>query len=283
MNAFKEETTMDKSEIIGQSTIQHGPESNRVYLMHLWPSDFPDIIDKIEALATNNGYTKIFAKVPSRFGAAFRMSGYEIEAIVPGFFNGHEDALFLVKYEDQNRREPNTNEMETFQQLLLSDVNTEIPKLDNSHILRLLTPEDAEEMTHVFAEVFDSYPFPIFDAEFLKKEMSEETRYFGVFQEGKLVGISSAECDDHLKNAEMTDFAVLPSQRGKKIAIHLLRAMEEYLITKGFKSFYTIARLKSPSMNKTFMNNNYRYTGTLVNNTQIAGQIESMNVWYKTV
>jgi putative beta-lysine N-acetyltransferase len=274
---------MDKTENLGQSTIQHGPESNRVYLMHLWPSDFPGIIDQLDTLAKNNGYTKLFVKVPSRYGAAFRMAGYETEALVPGFFNGADDALFLVKYQDADRRNPNSDEMKVFQELLLSKVNSEIPELDDSHILRLLAPEDTDEMVKVFAQVFDSYPFPIFDPEFLKKEMSEETRYFGVFQDGKLVGISSAECNDSLRNAEMTDFAVLPSQRGKKIAIHLLRAMENHLKDNGFKSFYTIARLKSPSMNKTFMNNGYRYTGTLVNNTHIAGQIESMNVWYKTV
>jgi putative beta-lysine N-acetyltransferase len=281
MNAFKEETNMDRIEITGQSTIQHGPESNRVYLMQFRPSDFPGIIDKMEALAEKNGYTKLFAKVPSRFGPAFRIAGYETEAVVPGFFNGTEDALFLVKYKDAARRNPNTEEMEAFQKLLLSKINTDAPALDGSHVLRLLTPEDTTEMIKVFARVFSSYPFPIFDTGFLKKEMNEETRYFGVFQDGQLVAISSAECDENKKNAEMTDFAVLPSQRGKKIAIHLLRAMEEYLINKGFKSFYTIARLKSPAMNKTFMNNHYRYTGTLVNNTQIAGQIESMNVWYK--
>ena len=274
---------MDKSEKLGKSTIQHGTESNRVYLMDLWPSDFPGIIDQIEDLAERNGYTKIFAKVSSRFGPGFRMSGYETEAIVPGFFNGTEDALFMVKYPDPERKKPNPEEMFAFQEMLLSETSPEAPKLDNTHMLRLLGTEDAEEMTRVFGEVFDSYPFPIFDPEFLKKEMAEETRYFGVFQEGELVGISSAECNDRLKNAEMTDFAVLPSQRGKKIAIHLLRAMESYLKDEGFKSFYTIARLRSPSMNKTFMNNHYRYTGTLINNTQIAGKIESMNVWYKTV
>ncbi|MBZ4676510.1 MAG: ablB [Anaerophaga sp.] len=284
MKGFKEEEIiMDKSERIGQSTIQHGSESNRVYLMDLWPSDFPEIIEKMDTLAKTQGYTKLFAKVPSRFGPQFRMAGYETEAIVPGFFNGIEDALFVVKYNDPERRNPDKKEMELFQELLLSDINADAPELDNSHVLRLLTPEDAREMTAVFSQVFDSYPFPIFDAGFLKKEMHEETRYFGVFQNGELVGISSAECNERLKNAEMTDFAVLPSQRGKKIAIHLLRAMEDYLMTQGFKSFYTIARLKSPSMNKTFMNNHYRYTGTLVNNTQIAGQIESMNVWYKIV
>jgi len=274
---------MDKSEILGKSTVQHGTDSNRVYLMDLWPSDFPGIIDKMEDLAGRNGYTKIFAKVSSRFGPAFQMSGYEIEAIVPGFFNGTEDALFMVKYPDPERKKPNPEAMYDFQELLLSEVNPKIPQLDNTHIIRLLTPEDAQEMSRIFEQVFESYPFPIFDPDFLKKEMQEETRYFGVFQEGQLVGISSAECNDHLKNAEMTDFAVLPSQRGKKIAIHLLRAMENYLTDQGFCSFYTIARLCSPSMNKTFMNNHYRYTGTLINNTQIAGKIESMNVWYKTV
>ncbi len=274
---------MDKSEILGKTAIQHGPESNRIYLMHFWPSDYPDIIEKLDALAKDNGYSKIFAKVPSRFAPKFRMSGYETEAIVPGFFHGNEDALFMVKYLDTQRRIADAGEMNAFQEILLTEISNDIPPLDDTYLIRLMTPEDTEEMTEVFAQVFESYPFPIFDTGFLKKEMGNETRYFGVYQNGKLVGISSAECDDQLKNAEMTDFAVLPSQRGKKIAIHLLRAMEDYLKDQGFKSFYTIARLNSPSMNKTFMNNHYRYTGTLINNTQIGGKIESMNVWYKTV
>jgi hypothetical protein len=125
---------MDKSERIGQSTIQHGPESNRIYLMHFSPSDFPDIIDKMDILAKTNSYTKLFVKVPSSYGAAFRMSGYETEAIVPGFYNGCEDALFLVKYLDANRRKPNPEEMDVFQKLLLSEVNTDIPKLDNNQV-----------------------------------------------------------------------------------------------------------------------------------------------------
>ena len=81
----------------------------------------------------------------------------------------------------------------------------------------------------------------------------------------------------------MTDFAVLPSERGKKLAMRLLQVMEDFLSAYKFRSFYTIARLKSLSMNKTFRNNGYRYSGTLINNTQIAGNIESMNVWYKQV
>ena len=50
---------------------------------------------------------------------------------------------------------------------------------------------------------------------------------------------------------------------------------------KGFSTTYTIARSLSLGMNLTFAKGGYSFAGTLVNNTQISGQIESMNVWYK--
>lgn len=283
MNVFNVEKKMDKIEIIGKSTLQHGHSSNRVYLMDFQSCDFPQIIEEMENLANNNGYTKIFAKIPSRFAPKFFLAGYVTEAIVPCFFNGIEDALFLVKYKDLNRSKPNIEEMNSFQELLLSQINTHVNELDSKYQLRQLNHSDTNEMTEVFSQVFKTYPFPIFDTKYLDQEMKLGTRYFGVFMNDNLVGISSAECNDRSKNVEMTDFAILPSQRGKKLATHLLMTMEKHLIAEGFKSFYTIARLKSLSMNKTFMNSCYSYSGTLINNTQIAGQIESMNVWYKTV
>lgn len=274
---------MDKIDIVGKSVVQHGQDSNRVYMMDMRPSDFPDIIEKIDTLADSSGYTKLFAKVAARYAPAFFAAGYETEAFVPGFFNGEEDALFLMKYKDQNRKRINEQEMKAFQKLLLAEINTENTPRNSSYSIRQLLPTDAEEMAKVFRQVFASYPFPIFDPEFLKHEMSQTTCYFGAFHEHKLVGISSAECNHKLKNAEMTDFAVLPSERGKKLAMRLLQVMEDFLSAYKFRSFYTIARLKSLSMNKTFRNNGYRYSGTLINNTQIAGNIESMNVWYKQV
>ena len=49
----------------------------------------------------------------------------------------------------------------------------------------------------------------------------------------------------------------------------------------GIDTFYTIARSVSFGMNITFAKMDYKYTGTLKNNTNISGNIESMNVWYK--
>jgi hypothetical protein len=36
-------------------------------------------------------------------------------------------------------------------------------------------------------------------------------------------------------------------------------------------------------MNITFAKLGYRYGGRLINNTNISGSIESMNVWYKSL
>jgi hypothetical protein len=57
--------------------------------------------------------------------------------------------------------------------------------------------------------------------------------------------------------------------------------MENEMKKKEMKTLYTIARLESIPMNKTFMRADYSYAGTLINNTNISGGIESMNVWYK--
>ena len=50
---------------------------------------------------------------------------------------------------------------------------------------------------------------------------------------------------------------------------------------KDIITAYTIARAISFGMNITFAKNGYKYSGTLKNNTNISGKLESMNVWYK--
>ncbi|GAO30537.1 putative beta-lysine N-acetyltransferase [Geofilum rubicundum] len=246
---------MDKIENCGQSRISHGSESSRVYLMDLHPADFPQIIEKLDKIAAEGRYTKLFAKVAAKYGPAFLNAGYVIEALVPEFYGGQEDALFLMKYTDAERQKPEAKELEAFQQLLLEPVEFEPTPIDNAYKLRPLNESDAEAMVPVFKQVFSTYPFPIYDPAFLIQSMREDgTRYFGAFCEGALIAISSAECNDVKKNAEMTDFAVLPTHRGKRLAVHLLTFMEEELTKDGFKTFYTIARLHSLPMNKTFYN-----------------------------
>lgn len=147
----------------------------------------------------------------------------------------------------------------------------------------ILGEEEADEISEIYKRVFKSYPFPIHDPNYIRKTMREHIRYFGIRANGNLIALSSAEMDVNAANAEMTDFATLPEARGKRTAYYLLRAMEAEMRQTGLKTLYTIARLNSLPMNKTFLKHGYIYSGTLINNTNIDGSIESMNVLYKHI
>ncbi|MDD3479556.1 MAG: putative beta-lysine N-acetyltransferase [Paludibacteraceae bacterium] len=265
-----------------QSNISHDKESNRVYLSHFCKEDFPYIINHIENLAQTNQYTKLFAKIRSCHTPLFIKNGYKIEAYVPNFFNGQEDCFFLVKYKNSERNLLDSVAMDKFQMLFSTPVKEYRETLPEKFTITELKTSDITSMIEVFKKVFKTYPFPIFDSQFIKKSIEEDnTIYFGIWDNHQLVAISSAECNYQEQYAEMTDFAVLPSHRGYHLAIHLLATMEAKLVNKQIKTVYTICRLNSLAMNKTFYNSQYKYTGTLIQNTQISGNIESMNVWYK--
>lgn len=285
MNDIKDaKMIMEKNKSLIKSEITHHRASSRVYLMKLHHGDFPEIIEHLEAMAIEKNYTKIFAKVPANYSAAFINAGYLIEAFIPDFYKGNEDVMLLAKYYNQERRIPEPNALSEFQQMLRIPVKRKFAPIDKNYIIKALDETYTEEMAELFKLVFESYPFPVFDPVFLNHSMLENsTRYYGVFYKQKLVAISSAECDITGKNAEMTDFAVHPEHRGKQLSIHLLSHMETILGKDGFKTLYTIARLLSLPMNKTFYKMGYTYSGTLIRNTNISGKIESMNVWYKRI
>ncbi|MEJ2544287.1 MAG: putative beta-lysine N-acetyltransferase [Calditrichaceae bacterium] len=218
----------DKIEKINNSTIQHGKNNNRIYLMKLDKKDYPEIIKKLNSIAKKNEYTKIFVKIPNWAIDEFKKEGYNQEGHIPNFYNNKTDAYF-------------------------------------------------------YKQVFESYPFPIFNPEFIKTTMNDNVVYFGIYDKHNLIAAASSEMDVKSQNAEMTDFATLPDYRGHNLSLTLLREMEAEMRQRKIKTLYTIARSHSPGMNITFAKLNYSYSGTLINNTDIFGKIESMNIWYKNL
>jgi len=272
----------DRMEKLGHSLIQHGPANRRIYVMKADARDMPGLLGRLERLAGANGYTKIFAKVPLGLAAAFKADGYRREAVVPGMFRGREDAAFLGRYFSEERARE--REAELIGEILRDAEGRATPRagaLAAGLELRELGPEDAEAMSEVYRAVFPTYPFPIHDPDYLRRTMRTHIRYFGVLEQKSLVAVSSAEMDREELNVEMTDFATLPAARGAGLALHLLRRMEEAVREEGILTPFTIARALSRGMNITFARAGYACGGTLTNNTQISGQIESMNVWYK--
>jgi len=273
----------DTVEAFKNSLIQHGGENDRVYLMKLADADMPGLVPSLIRYAHLAGYGKIFAKVPAKHRDAFVHKGFRLEGEIPGFYNNTRDAVFLGYYLDAERkREKKPELVEEVLEISREKSRQEEPvPLPPELTCRVTTPEDAEAMAELYRAVFASYPFPIHDADYLRQTMAENLVYFGVWEGGTLIALSSAEMDVAAGNAEMTDFATLPECRGRGIAQHLLQEMEAEMATRNIRSLYTIARAYSHGMNITFAKNGYRYGGTLTHNTDISGSLESMNLWYK--
>ncbi len=277
---------IDQIEKLNGAMIQHGGENDRIYLMKLGAADPAVLAPALKALALKEKYTKIFAKLPRSGSQPFLMDGYVIEAEIPGFYQGREDALFLAWYGDEARRtEQAAKRVKMAMDLALTkkSVAAAPTPLQAEMELRRCGPADAPEMADVYRRVFPSYPFPIHQPDYLVETMETHVAYFGILVEGAWVALSSAEMDEAGGNVEMTDFATLPEWRGHAFAAHLLAHMEKAMTVLGFQTAYTIARAVSPGMNITFAKNGYEFGGRLINNTNIAGQIESMNVWYKKI
>jgi len=275
----------DIIEKIGNSTIQHGKYNDRIYLMKLDPKNVEDIVEEVTKLASKKEYSKIFAKIPENSLQTFIKAGFDEEAFIPEFYHGKEKAVFLAKYLSSDRKSVDTETR------LVINKNINIAKskagrgvdknLPNGYKLKQIPESDIDQLASLYKVVFPTYPFPIHDPEYLKEVMATHVDFFGVYQGSKLIAASSAEMDLKSKNAEMTDFATDPDYLGHGLALFLLDLMDKYMMDKKFPTVYTIARSMSPGMNITFAKLGYQFTGTLINNTNISGSIESMNVWYK--
>ncbi|WP_424356886.1 putative beta-lysine N-acetyltransferase [Methanocella sp. MCL-LM] len=268
---------------IGDTIVQQGRHNDRIYVMKLAMHDVPGIIDRLKEIALENGYSKIFIKAPESGLNHFKTKGYTIEAVIPGFYRGKEDGYFLARYlKDSRKKEPKKDQLQQVlkKAVILAGFRRPI-SLEPDLSFRIAGKDDAGELAKLYKQVFATYPFPIFDEAYLKKTMEENIRYFCVSCKDTIIAASSAEMDREMKNVEMTDFATHPDYRGKKISGYLLHRMEEDMLKEGMKISYTIARAFSYPINTVFSRAGYTYSGTLVNNTNICGSFESMNVWYK--
>lgn len=276
---------IDQVERFGKSTIQHGPGNDRVYLMKLDNNDLPSILSWIDNLVTLHSYSKVFVKIPVSAQSVFSAEGYRVEATISGLFRGEQDGLFMARYYQESRL------VDPDAALVQEVLDTARLKAEQRHATflpadcdcRLSNPAHCREMAELYQQTFASYPFPIHDPEYLATNMAKNVLFAGIWQGGKLLALASAEIDHQDSNAELTDFATHPDWRGHGLANHLLQHLEEELRLFDIKTSYTIARATSFGMNICFAQNGYQFSGTLVKNTQIAGGLESMNVWHKNL
>ncbi len=255
--------------------------NRRLRIVSYRAADHGAMVAELRRQAADRELGKIFLKAPAGDRAALKAAGMVCEATIRGYFDGSDAAVMAFFVEDARRERPHRDEEER----ILAAVQATPPSdalhpLPEGYEVRRAQPADADELAALYSKVFASYPFPISEPAYLRDTMASHVVYEIVRDgDGELVAAASAETDLGHGNAEMTDFATLPSQRGLGLARRLLDGLEAVMGAAGITNLYTIARARSAGMNRVFFNQGYDWTGTLVNNCHIAGQFEDMHVW----
>mgnify|MGYP001767038054 CR=1 FL=1 len=275
----------DKIAIIGNSTLQHGYFNDRIYLMKIKPSDIKRVFLYIAALQGIFFYSKIVMKIPKNLQPALPIKDVQVEAVIPDFYSAGNDALFISRFYTPSRAydEYSTERSTTINRSIHDDNQSKIQPGNSSVLIRKATPGDIPSLSSLYQRNFVTYPFPIQDPKFLSRVMQDDTLFFVGEVDGVIIAAGSCDIDQEASAVEMTDLAVDEGYQGYGISKRLLTAMEEEMVSKRLKTAYTICRSLPLPVNRLFAGNEYQFGGTLINNTNICGSIESMNVWYKSL
>ncbi|MED3563658.1 GNAT family N-acetyltransferase, partial [Bacillus xiapuensis] len=174
------------------------------------------VLKQAEELVYQHNAEKLIIKGRLEDLRFFYEMGLQPEVILDGYFLG-SDAYFFSKFytNDRKKNEHWLKEDEIIQNIYQLDKSVEKSYPPKEYELKKADESCAEQLSTLYRQVFEIYPTPLHDPEYVKKTMKEGTVYYVFFHDGKIVSAASAEMNLFYKNAELTDCATLPEYRGK--------------------------------------------------------------------
>lgn len=269
-------------ETVGRSRIQHGQGSARAYLMQLHRDDCSDIVENLEELARSEAYTKLCAKVPSWEAGRFVAAGYHLEAAIPEFYAEGGAACFMAKYLCETRKQER-RPLLVREVLIAAEGQERAPaqKLPAGYSVRQARKDDAGNIASLYRQLIPGTPNSLHDSSFIRHCIQEGRVIYCAIKGEEVVAVACAEIEPETSAARLAGFAIQREHRRQGVTLYLLRQLEKHLLEKGIRALFTTARATSPGMNLTFARNGYRFGGTLTNQENIGGELESVNVWHK--
>ncbi|MGM0501646.1 MAG: putative beta-lysine N-acetyltransferase [Bacillota bacterium] len=266
-----------------QAEIHLSPLNKRIVIKEYQGSNLKDLVSNLIVKAQKNELSKIWVKARAEDEPELLKLGFKSEAVIKNYYPNC-NAVSMAYYLNEERRELiEQKEKRIINELQSNNKIKEQLTLPQNYSFKLAAKDDLKELASLYEQVFDSYPYPIDKKEYLKKMLEKDVIYGLIYDGAHLAAAASAETVPQYKNAEMTDFATLENYRGQGLGSYLLRQLEQVLENRDYNCLYTIARAKIMGINKIFSQADYQYTGRLIQNCNIAGGLEDMNLWCKTI
>lgn len=240
------------------------------------------VCGRIRELSSMYSFTKNIVKARLEHVPGFLAHGYMIEAVFYRYFSG-SDAYGMALYTSNARRTSLywTAEDEDLQRIRRLPYRTAQEKLPDGYTVRAASAADAGALAQLYGAVFQTYPTPMNESEYIRKVMKGGTIFYVAEIEGKIASAASAEVNHTYHNAEMTDCATYLEHRKHGLMRHLIRALEQDLRHRNLYCVYSLARSLSFGMNAVFHQLGYVYSGRMANNCNIYDKLEDMSLWVK--
>lgn len=256
--------------------------NQRIRVTYYEGTNIDELVMRVRELAEANNFDKIVFKASEKDWQLFLPHGYVLEAVIKYYLQG-KSAFVVSKFRSQERLTSNSlmEEVLLIEQIMSKAAKVEDRAIPEGYTCRLATRDDIPALAALYDDIFASYPSPLSHLEYLET-VFQKMNIFGVItHEGKIIAAASAELNPAHKAAELTDCATLKAHRGKGLMTIILRKLELELISREYQCGFTMARARSFGMNNVFHTLGYEFMGRLVNNCDIYGAYEDMNIWVK--
>ncbi|MBD7964140.1 putative beta-lysine N-acetyltransferase [Fictibacillus norfolkensis] len=236
----------------------------------------------LEEEAVINGFHKIIVKSKRDDLSLWQELGYINEGEFSGYFNG-ASAFAMCKYLTNDRRNSAywVDEDRILKDVLKIGTGSKNQPLQSNYSLRMADIGDANSLAELYGNVFQVYPTPMNDPEYVRKMIQSGTLFCVIEHDKRIVSAASADVNGTYHNAEITDCATTPEHRKFGLMKHLIDQLEKDLFQRNIYCSYSIARALSFGMNAVFHQRSYIFKGRLANNCKIFDKYEDMNIWVK--
>ncbi|MFZ4450380.1 putative beta-lysine N-acetyltransferase [Salibacterium aidingense] len=259
------------------------PFSQRIKVYALPPvTEMEEFLFSLKKLASDQLCDKLIFYVKAEDRHRFTKRPYVWEGKIKGFFQGKDADIYAWFLQPDRYRDVDVKK----EQKVLKDVLTIPEKAGRSNLpafysMRHPAEADAEEMAQLYRSVFKTYPTPMHDPAFIRDVMKEQVFFTVVEYQGSIVSACSSDVLVPFQCAEMSDCATHPSHRNQGLLSYQFSYLIQLMQQKGLWTLFSYSRSLSLGMNMVNVYHGFRYGGKMIRNSNISGQLESMNVWYK--
>jgi putative beta-lysine N-acetyltransferase len=258
--------------------------NSRIKLIQYNKEHVEALVRHLEELAKQEGIGKVLIYANPEDVPLFEKLGFHQEGEISGFFDG-DPASILSRFLNEERANIKDEEKKDAIVEMAEQVDSlaEPPKLEPGFKLRHADQGDAEQLAELYKLVFKTYPTPIHDPDFIRDCMDNEVYFSVITHQGKIVSAASADVFSKYNSAEITDCATHPEYRGKGFLSIIIFDLEKRMKEKGVPNLFSLTRAVSTGMNMVISKLGFTYKGRLIQNSQIAGEFEDMNIWVKEI